>query len=64
MCNLTHLFVLFVFSAFVLLCLLKAAFVLAEKRYTWGGPGTSAEAVDPNTENGEELETVARPGCA
>lgn len=49
----------FVFSAFALLCLLKAVFVLAEKRYTWGGPGSSTDTVDPNTENGEEVEAAA-----
>lgn len=58
MCNFIHLFLLLVSSAFVLLCLLKAVVVLAETSYTWGGPGSSTDTVDPNTENGEEFEMV------
>lgn len=54
-CSFIHLFLSFVFSAFVLACLLKAVLVLAEKSYTWGGPDTSADAVDPNTENGQKF---------
>lgn len=49
----------FAFSAVALACLLKAVFVLADKSYTWGGPGSSTDTVDPNTENGEEEVAIA-----
>lgn len=59
MCNCIHLLLLLVSSAFFfLLCLLKAVVVLADTGYTWGGPGSGTDTVDPNTENGEEFDMV------